>query len=318
MYTPDIIDFFMNRKILLSILGASVFFFTLSYTVGLEQFFRIRGYFDPLSSWTLGHPGRVTFDIGNSNSGSSSNVDVDGNLSGSFWLGNVGWGTFNHTTSEERPKILCSDEVFRNPGMTCPVSGYAWSQNAGWIILSGALIDGGSGVYYNPATAHMEGFGFNAALGWIPFYAEASTPISATTQTGIILDGIGVNFIGKIAIIGNISGTRIYNIANQNVGYIFGITNHAEILNVIRKNISLISRNVPSADLVNQYSSKVDFLLYTDGSDYDTSGGGWTWPSLKDAIIVVGGDIILGQSIIGSDMKPNRAIIALKDASGNG
>ena len=201
MYTPDIIDFFMNRKILLSILGASVFFFTLSYTVGLEQFFRIRGYFDPLSSWTLGHPGRVTFDIGNSNSGSSSNVDVDGNLSGSFWLGNVGWGTFNHTTGEERPKILCSDEVFRNPGMTCPVSGYAWSQNAGWIILSGALIDGGSGVYYNPATAHMEGFGFNAALGWIPFYAEASTPISATTQTGITLDGIGVNFIGKIAII---------------------------------------------------------------------------------------------------------------------
>ena len=87
---------------------------------------------------------------------------------------------------------------------------------------------------------------------------------------------------------------------------------------MIRKNISLISRNVPSADLVNQYSTKVDFLLYTNGTDYDTSVGGWAWPSLKDSIIVVGSDIILGQGVIGSDTKPNRAMIALKDAAGNG
>lgn len=127
-----------------------------------------------------------------------------------------------------------------------------------------------------------------------------------------------MNFIGKIAIIGNISGTRIYNITNQNVGYIFGISNHSEVLNTIRRNVSLISRNVPSVDLANRSSPKVNFLLYTDGSDYDTSIPGWVWQWEKRSIIVVGADVILGQDTIGYDTDPDRAIIALKDATGKG
>ena len=102
-----------------------------------------------------------------------------------------------------------------------------------------------------------------------------------------------MNFIGKIAIIGNISGTRIYNMTNQNVGYVFGITNHSEILNTIRKNVSLISRNVAPADLTNPFGTKVNFLLYNSASDYDTSIPGWTWPTTKRSIIVIGADVIL-------------------------
>ena len=95
----------------------------------------------------------------------------------------------------------------------------------------------------------VEGFGHNKALGWIPFYASASTPVTSTTQSGVLLDGVGLNFIGKIAVIGNIAGTRIYNLPNQQMGYIFSSINHAEMLNTIRKNIALISRNIPAVDL---------------------------------------------------------------------
>ncbi len=92
-----------------------------------------------------GHPGKVLFDIDPVDSGSSSTIDTSGYLSGSFWLGNVGWVSFSHEVANvDKPQIVCSDEVFRNPGLVCPVTGYAWSQNAGWIMLSGATIDGGS------------------------------------------------------------------------------------------------------------------------------------------------------------------------------
>lgn len=60
---------------------------------------------------------------------------------------------------------------------------------------------------------------------------------------------MGVNFIGKIAIIGNIAGTRIYNMSNQNVGYVYNTLNQANILNTIRKNIALVSRNISTANL---------------------------------------------------------------------
>lgn len=79
----------------------------------------------------------------------------------------------------DRAQILCTDEVLRNPGLVCPATGYAWSQNAGWIMLSGATIDGGSGVYYDPASGLVKGFGHTHALGWIPFFAKANDVVIA-------------------------------------------------------------------------------------------------------------------------------------------
>lgn len=96
----------------------------------------------------------------------------------------MGWGVFDHgVASVDRAQVLCDDQVFKDPNTTCPLTGYAWSENAGWISFSGSWIDGGSGVYYNPASGLIEGFGHSSALGWIPFYATTSTPITATTQT---------------------------------------------------------------------------------------------------------------------------------------
>ncbi len=165
----------------------------------------------------------------------------------------------------------------------------------------------------------IQGFGHSSSLGYIPLYAYAGSPIDSgsTNQTGVTLDGVGVNFIGKIAIIGNIAGTRIFNMTNQNVGYVFSNISQAEILNTIRKNMALASRNIQSASLAGGIG--INFIYQKGLSyDYDTSFG-WIWPAGERSIVVEGRDIILNQVTIGdSSTTQPRALIALKDAAGNG
>ena len=309
----------MNRKILLAFILLVISWFSILNTDGVGQFFRIRWYFAPDDTWLAGHPGRVAFDIGESNSGHASVINTDGYLSGVFWLGNVGWASFIYLAAGvERPRILCPDEVFRNMDIVCPATGFAWSQNAGWIALSGAMI-GGSGVYYNPSNGLLEGFGHSSSLGYIPFYGYAASPVysGAVDQTGITLDGVWVNFIGKIAIIGNIAGTRIFNMANQNIGYVYKDIGHSAILNTIHKNIALISRNISPLSL--ESGVGIDFIYQKSNAfDYDTSFG-WIWPTGKRSIIIEWRDVILNQSVIGdaTETRP-RSLIVLKDKDGNG
>ncbi len=308
----------MNRKLIFAIMlivlmGAGIF-----NTFWVGKFFRLRGDFIPSLSWSWGYPGRVLFDIatGATNSGFAPGIDLDGYLSGSFWLGNVGWTTFNHsTTGVAQARVLCANIVFNDPNITCPVDGFAWSRNSGWIALSGSFIDGGSWVYYNPAAWRIQWFGHSTALWWIPFYADTTTPVTTTTQTWVLLNGMGLNFIWKIAIIGNIAGTRIFNVTNQQVWYVFTTINHADMLNIIRKNIALISRNANPTELADPFSTKFNFLLQK-GSDYDTSIPWWTWPTSKKSIIIIGWDVILDQSQIWL-INTNKALIVLKDESGS-
>jgi hypothetical protein len=282
------------------------------------KYFRIRWEFTPDPSWPLGHPGKVTFDIGTTNSGYTAWVDIDGYLSGAFWLGNVGWWTFNHADpTVRRAKVLCDDTVFHDPNYICPLDGFWWSQNAGWISLSGTWIGVGSGVYYNPASGRIEGFWHSRALWWIPFYAQAATPVSTTSQTGVLFNGVGLNFIWRLAIIGNIAGTRIYNVTNQQVGYIFSSINHSEMLNTIRKNIALISRNGDPTELADPFDTKYSFMIKR-GSDLDTRWWGWVWPAGKKSIIIIGGDVILDPAQVWLATTPDQALIVLKDENGNG
>ncbi len=310
----------MSRKVLFAIIIFLVSSLSFFFVMSAGQYFRIKGSFTPDDIWTAGHPGKVTFDIGTSYSGSAAMIDTDGYLTGVFWVSKIGWVRMDHQEwSVERARIVCPDTVFRDTSIVCPATGFVWSQNGGWIALSGSFIDGGSGVYYNPARWVLEGFGHSSALGYIPFYAYAASPVDsgALDQTGITFDGVSVNFIGKIAVIGNIAGSRIYNMTNQNVWYVFSNISQSAILNTIRKNISLLSRNIPTANLISGNGTN---FIYQKGQsfDYDTSFG-WIWPTGKRSIIIEGRDIILNQSLIGdpTDTHP-RAIIALKDANGNG
>ena len=61
---------------------------------------------------------------------------------------------------------------------------------------------------------------------------------------------MAVNFIGKVAILGNIAGTRVFevvnketNYQNQNPGYRYTTVQHANIMNTVRGNVAQLVRN---------------------------------------------------------------------------
>ncbi len=87
---------------------------------------------------------------------------------------------------------------------------------------------------------------------------------------------------------------------------------------MIRRNIALISRNIDVATLEDT-ASPHDFLIIQDGSDYHIDLG-WNNATIngKRSIILIGGDIIIDQALVNSELWNNRALglIALKDASG--
>ena len=105
-----------------------------------------------------GYPGVVNFDVG------GGMILSGGTLTGSFWLGNVGWVSFAHGILDTSvvgdglaiPRINCPASIWTGTTQPCPMSGYAWSQNAGWIALAQSDIGVGSGVYFNPNTGNLE------------------------------------------------------------------------------------------------------------------------------------------------------------------
>lgn len=89
--------------------------------------------------------------------------------------------------------------------------------------------------------------------------------LPAPTDIADPLGGAPVNFISKIAVVGNIAGSRVFSVqnnatTNQDVGYTYKTINHANILNLIRKNIALISRNISDSSLAS-ISNSVDFII---------------------------------------------------------
>jgi len=141
--------------------------------------------------------------------------------------------------------------------------------------------------------------------------------IDPVSSTGISMDGISVHFVWRIAVIWNIAGTRIFDLPNQNIWYVFSITRHATIINTIRQNLAIITRNIGDTMLANP-ASGFDFLVRKD-ADYVFDYGA-VWPVWKRSIIVVGHDIVLDTTnTIWDPNDPSvRALVALKDRDGNG
>ena len=266
-----------------------------------------------------GYPGRVNFDVG------SGMILSDGTLSGAFWLGNVWWVSFSHGVAGSSTQIVCPTTIWTGATQPCPMSGYAWSQNAGWIAFSGAEIGGtSSGAYFNPNTGNIEWWGWSRSLGWIPMWTSITGSALPTAITEVDpLAGVPINFVSKIAIVGNIAGSRVFSVenngkVNQDVGYSYKTINHANILNMIRRNIALMTRNIDDATLA-LATSPFDFII-RKWADYRIDSG-WTMPSGKKSIIVIGGDIVMDQVDVNSEQWINRTIglISLKDpVTGNG
>ncbi|MBC7504088.1 hypothetical protein H7169_03880 [Candidatus Gracilibacteria bacterium] len=296
----------------------------------LNTSFRLKGIFYLQNGWSGdggtaitgggGYPGRVSYNDGN------GEILPNGTLSGSFWIGNVGWVTFDHGVVGSSAQLNCPTDILNNATQLCPISGSAWSQNSGWIVFGSSEIGIGSGAYYNPNTGNLEGWGWNKALGWVPLWSglTGSTTPTVITPTDP-LNGAPINFVSKIAIVGNIAGSRVFSvvnspIVNQDVGYSYKTINHANILNMIRRNIALMSRNIDQTTL-ESVGSPHAFIIRADGSDYRIDSG-WNVGTInsKRTIIIIGGDIILDQAYINSELWANRgiALIALQSSTGVG
>lgn len=86
----------MSRKVLFAIIIFLVSSLSFFFVMSAGQYFRIKGSFTPDDIWTAGHPGKVTFDIGTSYSGSAAMIDTDGYLTGVFWVSKIGWVRMDH------------------------------------------------------------------------------------------------------------------------------------------------------------------------------------------------------------------------------
>lgn len=174
--------------------------------------------------------------------------------------------------------------------MTCPVSGFAWSEGAGWIALAG---NGANKVVYNPNSANLEGFAWSDSLGWVPMFTGkkfddqllVSNNGTFLVGSGVLNDnwyknptpaaGASVNFIGKVAVIGNVAGSRVFEVyntnqyQNQNVGISYSTLQHANLLNQIRGNIARITRN---ANPANWKTVPFNGFVYNTEKDYCLNG----------------------------------------------
>lgn len=256
----------------------------------------------------------------------SGQIYPNWSLSGWFWMGNAWWVSFSHGMWwSATAQINCPTTIWNDATQPCPVSWAAWSQNAGWIVFSSTDIWTGSGAYFDPNTGNLAWWWWNRWLGWIPMWSGLSWSVvpDASTPSDPI-NGVPINFVSKIAIVGNIAWSRIFSVSNnsivnQDVGYSYKTVNHANILNLIKKSISIISRNISDADLTD-INSPHDFLLFKSGIDYIIDG--WWFAGTinnKRSVIVIGWDIILDKAIVNAESWTNKPIwlIALKDSSWN-
>lgn len=292
----------MKRQIfspLVILYGILLVFFVgmgaLAITQAQTNSFTLSGRIVPPTAWNGGHTEKVWFTA--TNTDFRPKIVTNGtevSLTGSFWMGTVGWATFGHNVGAQKPTINCPAGVLTgslsNSGVICPISGAAWSQGAGWIVLGGNDIGGGhKGVYFSPHNANLEGFGWSRSLGWVPMFSgvninDENKPVTPGTPPTVGDTGEGdyytnpshptvpVNFIGKVAVLGNVAGTRVFqvqnvhNYINQNVGLSYNSVQHAPLINTVRSNVAHILRGVQiSAGL--QTHEKNGFI-YNQEKDY--------------------------------------------------
>lgn len=288
-----------------------------------------------------------------------ASFDANGNLSWNFWIGTAGWVTFSHNASEQAAKIVCPNNILdqkvanSSQGL-CYLTGAAWSESSGWILLNKDNIKTGSGVYYNPNSSNLEWFGWSESLGWIPMFTgkifknHCDENLSDPNCKDKILPDdwykkpdsadstIAINFIGRVAVLGNIAGTKIFEITNQsqynnqNPGYNYQTVQHIPIINAIRGSVAQLTRNL---DKNNYKIHPFNNFIYNESSDYcinsnplssaNCNSNGEKVQDLNgiDTIIIKWHDVIIDSnfnvpSTSSASQHKMKAIIALSNENG--
>ncbi len=230
-------------------------------------------------------------------------------LTGMFWMQTTGWTTFSESMVTLIPPT--SWDNIRDPWY---LSGYAWSPNAGWIALNHGESNV-SGVIFMPNISQLVWYGYSPNLGWIPF--------GEISGSGIVVD-MSDGFIWKVSIDGAIGWSKTFNVL-YNVGGSFNSVSMTAFVNVVRKNITILLRNVGwkiNTDFTGAWAQSFNksmifriednassvFLKYSDiknSFDFD----------LSRSLIVIGADVYIDTDVINILSQP-RAIIAIKNDKG--
>lgn len=230
-------------------------------------------------------------------------------LTGMFWMQTTGWTTFSESMVTLIPPT--SWDNIRDPWY---LSGYAWSPNAGWIALNHGESNA-SGVIFMPDISQLVWYGYSPNLGWIPF--------GEISGSGIVVD-MSDGFIWKVSIDGAIWWSKTFNVL-YNVGGSFNSVSMTAFVNVVRKNITILLRNVGwkvNTDFTGAWAQSFNksmifriednassvFLKYSDiknSFDFD----------LSRSLIVIGADVYIDTDVINILSQP-RAIIAIKNDKG--
>jgi hypothetical protein len=263
---------------------------------------------------TGGNAGIVTFDDtppGYSGAEITGFWGAEITLTGIFWMQTVGWTTF-----WESPVTLIPPVEWENVRDLWYLSGYAWSPNAGWIALNHGE-SSASGVAFFPDTKKLVGFGWNDALGWIPFGEMYGSGIDVEVSEW---------FIGKVNIVWSIWGSKTFNVL-YDVGGSFNTTSMLTFVNVVRKNVTILLRNATSR--VNTNLSGTSPVTFNNAMIFRTednpSAEFLTYSTISTAfdndlarsLIVIGADIYIDLDVISPALlSKSRAIIALRNDKG--
>jgi hypothetical protein len=247
-------------------------------------------------------------------------------LTGIFWIQTVWWATFS-----EYPVKLIPPDDGENVRSAWFLSGYIWSDNAGWIALNhGESM--ASWVLIQPNSWRLAGYGYSDSLGWIPFWDEIGTGSTWTGGTGSGSSGSGVDvdisawFIGKVDIAGSIWGDKTFDVLYE-VWWSFNSASMTAFVNIVRRNVAFLIRNAGSfvnthLDWAGAVSFNKAMIFKTDNnpslefvtySNIETAFDN----DLSRSLVVVWADIYIDVDILPPPlMIQSRAIIALKNEKG--
>lgn len=237
------------------------------------------------------------------------------NISGSFYIQTVGPVTFNPGTRILPPQ---SGNIIDPWFVSWSVS----SVNAGTIFLWDGTV-GNTTTYYDPKTKTLVGYGYNVWLGKVPFWVLSTTTI---TGTGITSIGVSQGFEWRVKILGNIGGTSSFD-TFYGLWVKFNVASFAQILNQMRQNVALLTRNLSNTQMNPSFWTTVpvaikDHIFFINQSATDKSVKysdiklDYTNSTLS-SVIIVGGDMLIDEDILNSTSNA-KWVILLKNAAGIG
>ena len=249
---------------------------------------------------TIGNAGLVKFDFEPGVGYTRASIQDAGTLTGYFWTQTSGWAYFLNGSRIIPPPV---DSIITKWSSEWQI----WSHNAGWFELVN--------TEYDPVTNTLSGWIWGSTLGWIPLQTT--------------LQNVGLGFVGRVKVIGNIAGRNIFtlNIANYEPGSSYDISTVSTVINDTRKKVALNLRN--AGNFINTNFATAAPVVLKDAIYYSYTGstsdpyvsydGVKTYfDDATDArsLIVVGGDIYVDTGVIlDADLSP-RALIALKNDAG--